>query len=70
MADVARRAVLGGVAASLLVTLAACGRRGDLDTPYQAGVEARREAAEKGEPLPPEPTPPPPDRKFILDGLI
>jgi len=53
-----------------LAALAACGRRAPLDTPYQAAVEARREAAENNEPLPPEPTPPVEDRRFILDGLI
>jgi predicted small lipoprotein YifL len=70
MADVARRVVLGGLALALAIPLAACGRRADLDSPYEAQIEARREAEENDKPLPPEPTPPPADRKFILDGLI
>jgi len=52
------------------LALSACGRKAPLDTPYQAAVDARREAAENNEPLPPEPTPPVKDRRFILDGLI
>jgi len=50
--------------------LSACGRKAPLDSPYEAAIEARREAEEKGRPLPPEPTPPVADRRFILDGLI
>ena len=50
--------------------LAACGRKGDLDTPYQAAVEARKQAEQEGKPLPPEPQPPVADKPFILDGLI
>lgn len=50
--------------------LAACGRKAPLDTPYQAGVEARQEAERAGEPLPPLPEPPVEDRPFILDRLI
>jgi predicted small lipoprotein YifL len=56
--------------AAIGATLAACGRRGDLDTPYQAGIAAREEAQEEGQPLPPAPEPPVEDRRFILDGLI
>jgi predicted small lipoprotein YifL len=70
MADLSRRAFLAGIGASLALTLAACGRRAPLDTPYQAGLDARREAQENDEPLPPEPTPPPADRKFVLDPII
>ncbi|WP_173933662.1 lipoprotein [Chelativorans sp. Marseille-P2723] len=54
----------------LTVGLAACGRKGPLDTPYQAAVEAREEAERNDEPLPPEPQPPVRDRPFILDRLI
>ena len=50
--------------------LAACGRKGPLDTPYQAAVEAREEAERNDEPLPPEPQRPVEDRPFVLDGLI
>jgi len=52
------------------LALSACGRKAPLDTPYQAAVDARREAEQNREPLPPEPTPPVQDRRFILDGLI
>lgn len=48
----------------------ACGRKGNLDTPYQAAVEARKEAERNNEPLPPEPKEPVRDRKFFLDPLI
>ncbi|TKT75269.1 lipoprotein [Aquamicrobium sp. LC103] len=49
---------------------AACGRKGDLETPYSAAVEARKEAERNDQPLPPEPAPPVKDRKFFLDRLI
>ena len=49
---------------------AGCGRRGDLDTPYQAGLDAREEAKDNDEPLPPAPKKPAEDRRFFLDGLI
>jgi predicted small lipoprotein YifL len=49
---------------------AGCGRKSDLDTPYQAAIDARKEAEKAKQPLPPEPTPPVKDRRFILDGLI
>lgn len=51
-------------------TLAGCGRKGDLLTPSEAAIEARKEAQDAGEPLPPEPAPVVKDRRFILDGLI
>lgn len=57
------------VGVSLLASVA-CGRRGELDTPYQAAVEARRQAAENNEPLPPEPVKPVEDKPFILDPLL
>lgn len=50
--------------------LAACGRKSALDTPYEAAVEARQQAEENDEPLPPEPEEPERDRPFILDPLI
>lgn len=50
--------------------LAACGRKSDLDTPYQAQIDAIREAERAGEPAPPAPQPPVRDRPFILDSLI
>ncbi|MCT7377439.1 LPS translocon maturation chaperone LptM [Chelativorans salis] len=54
----------------LALGLAACGRKAPLDTPYEAAVEARKEAERNDEPLPPEPKRPVRDRPFILDGLI
>lgn len=53
-----------------LAGLAACGRKAPLDTPYQAAVEARKQAEEEEKPLPPEPEKPRKDRPFILDPLI
>jgi predicted small lipoprotein YifL len=58
------------IALGLAVGLAACGRKGALDTPYEAAVEARREAERNNEPLPPEPQRPVKDRPFILDRLL
>lgn len=48
----------------------ACGRKANLDTPYVAGIEARKEAKEDKKPLPPEPKKPVKDRHFFLDPLI
>jgi hypothetical protein len=61
-------ALLG--ASALLAT--ACGRRPtSLETPYDAAVEARKEAKDqKTTPLPPEPQKPEKDKRFFLDGLI
>lgn len=57
--------------AALAATVTACGRRpGPLDTPYEAGIEARREAERNSEPLPPAPEKPVEDKRFILDSLI
>ncbi len=50
--------------------LSGCGRRGELDTPYQAAVQARKDAKANNEPVPPEPEKPVADKPFILDGLI
>jgi predicted small lipoprotein YifL len=60
------------MAAALIgaLAVAGCGRKGDLDTPYEANQEARELAEEEGRPLPPERAPPVKDRRFILDGLI
>lgn len=58
--------VLLGVA----FALTACGRKGALDTPYQAAIDARKEAERNNEPLPPEPKEPVKERKFFLDALI
>ncbi|WP_274627654.1 lipoprotein [Arvimicrobium flavum] len=50
--------------------LAACGRKSDLITPYEAQLEARREAEKAGQPVPPAPEKPVADKPFILDRLI
>lgn len=55
---------------ALAVSLSACGRKAALDTPYEAGVQARKDAKEAGETLPPEPAKPVADKPFILDPLI
>ena len=62
------RIILLSLAAAL--ALSACGRKAPLDTPYQAAVDARREAEQNDEPLPPVPAPPGKDRPFFLDRLI
>jgi predicted small lipoprotein YifL len=53
-----------------MATVAACGRRAPLDTPYEAAVQARKDAAKAKQPLPPEPEKPVEDKKFILDPLL
>ena len=50
--------------------VSACGRKAPLDTPYQAGMQARKDAQRAGEPLPEAPEPPVEDKPFILDSLI
>jgi predicted small lipoprotein YifL len=57
--------------AGALAAAAGCGRRGPLDTPYEAAVQARKDAQKAGvEPLPPEPEKPVEDKPFFLDRLI
>ena len=63
------RLFLGLLLLTVTVTTG-CGRKSGLDTPYEAAVQARKDAEKARQPLPPEPTPPPQDRRFILDGLI
>jgi predicted small lipoprotein YifL len=53
-----------------MATVAACGRKAELDTPYAAAVQARKDAERAKQPLPPEPEKPVVDKKFILDPLI
>jgi len=65
-----RDVVAVALAISVLAVLSGCGRKSGLDTPYEAAVQARKDAARAKEPLPPQPTPPNPDKPFILDGLI
>ena len=62
---------LGFLALAAAVAVSAgCGRKGPLETPYSAALEARKEAKEAGQPLPPEPEKPVEDRPFILDPLL
>lgn len=57
------------LAAATIIT--GCGRQpGTLQTPYEAALEARRDAERNGKPLPPEPQSPVEDKPFILDSLI
>ena len=58
------------IVAATAAALSACGRRAPLDTPYQAAIDARKQAEEDGKPLPPEPQKPEEDKPFILDRLI
>jgi predicted small lipoprotein YifL len=53
-----------------MATVAACGRKSGLDTPYEAAVQARKDAEKAKEPLPPEPAKPETDKPFFLDKLI
>ena len=48
----------------------ACGRKTGLDTPYEAGMQARKDAQKAGEPLPPEPEKPNLNKPFVLDPLL
>jgi predicted small lipoprotein YifL len=61
-------------AAIALVVIAAavagCGRKSSLDTPYDAQVNARKEAEKTGGPMPPEPAKPEEDKPFLLDPLL
>ena len=50
--------------------VASCGRKSALDTPYQAQVDARKEAEKTGGPMPPEPEKPDNDKPFLLDPLL
>jgi len=50
--------------------MSACGRKAPLDTPYEAAVQARKDAEKAKKPLPPEPAQPETDKPFILDRLI
>jgi len=55
---------------AMLGALAACGRKVPLDTPYQAAVQARKDAEKAGQPVPPEPRKPVAGKPFFLDRLI
>lgn len=64
------RRTLTLVMLGLALGLAACGRKAPLDSPYQAAVDARKEAERNDQPVPPAPEKPVEDRPFILDGLL
>ncbi|CAN7644007.1 hypothetical protein [Mesorhizobium sp. LjNodule214] len=53
-----------------MAAVTACGRRAGLDTPYEAAVQARKDAEKAKQPVPPEPEKPVEDKKFILDPLL
>lgn len=53
-----------------LVAVTACGRKAALDSPYEAAVQARKDAEKAKQPVPPEPEKPVEDKKFILDPLL
>ena len=65
----ARLTFLMALGAALAVA-AGCGRKADLDTPYEAAVQARKDAQKAGEPVGPEPAKPTNDKPFFLDRLI
>lgn len=48
----------------------ACGRKAGLDSPYEAQMQARKDAKAAGEPVSPEPEKPNPDKPFFLDPLL
>jgi len=54
----------------VVAAVAGCGRKSALDTPYQAQVDARKEAEKTGAPMPPEPEKPDNDKPFLLDPLL
>ncbi|WP_292897476.1 MULTISPECIES: LPS translocon maturation chaperone LptM [unclassified Nitratireductor] len=64
------RRTLTLVMLGLALGLAACGRKAPLDSPYEAAVDARKEAERNDQPVPPAPEKPVKDRPFILDGLL
>ncbi|MFC5586204.1 lipoprotein [Nitratireductor kimnyeongensis] len=64
------RRTLTLVMLGLALGLAACGRKAPLDSPYEAAVDARKEAERNDQPMPPAPEKPVEDRPFILDGLL
>lgn len=59
---------LGLIAAVGVVS--ACGRKGALDTPYEAAVQAQKDAKKAGQPVGEAPKKPVADKPFILDPLL
>lgn len=68
MGTARRLTTIAFLCAALGIT--ACGRKADLDTPYQAAVDARKQAEQDKKPLPPAPQKPEKNRHFVLDPLI
>ena len=64
------RVFTGLILVATLAAVSACGRKADLDTPYQAAIDARKEAERNKQPLPPKPAKPVEDKPFILDKLL
>ena len=54
----AARVCVALVVLAAMAAASACGRKSGLDTPYEAAVQARKDAQKAGEPLPPEPEKP------------
>lgn len=65
----ARALILFSCLAAVSV-VTACGRKSDLVTPYEAQIEAQKQAEKDGQPAQPAPEPPANDKRFLLDGLI
>ena len=61
-------AVIALIGACAIVS--GCGRKAPLDTPYQASIDARKDAERAKKPLPPEQPKPVEDRPFFLDKLL
>jgi len=53
-----------------MAAVTACGRKAGLDTPYEAAVQARKDAEKAKEPRSLCRQKPVKDKKFILDPLI
>jgi len=64
------RLLLSAALIASVGVVSACGRKASLDTPYEAQMQARRDAEKAGQPAPPEPEKPVEDKPFILDSLI
>lgn len=58
------------IAVTAMGITAGCGRKAPLDSPYEAAMQARKDAERDKLPVPPEPAPPRKDKPFFLDPLI
>ncbi|MCB1424508.1 MAG: hypothetical protein R3D65_04830 [Zhengella sp.] len=67
---VLKKPLTAGLCLIMIATMAsACGRRGALDTPYEASVREAKETRQGGQTAP-APEKPVADKPFILDPLI